>query len=115
MLMVKMAADSLALLRALVTVLFLCGMAGLVLTAVFSFEEPNDMLLLLSSGLLVTAVLAVFVHLGANRRLTRSQKRMWLRQLTGRRALSAWAEYLTCDDLRGATIRFAEEWSDHSP
>jgi hypothetical protein len=50
-------------------------MAGLLLTVVFGFEAPNDTLLLLSSGLLLTAVISVFAHLGFTRRLNRSQKR----------------------------------------
>jgi hypothetical protein len=107
----KTAADSVTLLRGLVTVLFVCAMAGLVLTALFGFEEPNNTLVLLSSGLLFTATLAVFAHLGVTRVLTRSQKRIWLNQLTGRRAIWAWREYLTCDDLRAAAIRFAEQAS----
>jgi O-antigen/teichoic acid export membrane protein len=105
----KAAMDSLTVLRALVTVLSICAVVGLVLTALFGFEEPNDTLLLLSSGLLLTAVAAVFVHLGFTRSLNRSQKRMWLHHLTGRRAVRAWAEYLSCDDLRDAAIRFGEE------
>lgn len=105
------AVDSLTILRALVTVLFLCAMAGLALTAVFGFEEPNSTLLLLSSGMLLTAILAVFVHLGVNRVLDRAQKRIWLHELTGRRALSAWAEYLTCDDLGAAAVRYSEDAS----
>ena len=102
-------ANSLTLLRALVVVLLVCAMTGLVLTAVFGFEEPNTTLLLVSSGSLVTAVLAVFGHLALNRVLDRSQKRMWLTQLTGRRAMFAWAEYLACDDLRAAVRQLAQE------
>jgi len=109
MLLSKGTADSLTLVRALVTVLFVCAMAGLVLTAVFGFEQPNNTLLLLSSGLLLTAIVAVFAHLGLTRVLNRSQKRLWFHQLTGRRAVWAWAEYLTCDDLRAAAMRSAED------
>jgi hypothetical protein len=111
MLMRKMAVDSLTLLRALMTVLFVCAMAGLLLTALFGFEEPNNILLLLSSGLLLTAIAAVFIHLAVNRQLTRSQKHIWLRHLTGRRALFAWTEYLTCNDLPAAARQFSEGMS----
>lgn len=103
--------DSLVLLRAIVTVLLVCATAGLVLTMVFGFEEPNNTLLLLSSGLLLSAIAAVFVHLGVTRRLNRSEKRTWLRQLTGRRAVRAWREYLVSGDVRGAAIRFVREES----
>ena len=114
MLMWKTAGDSVSLLRGLVSVLFVCAMTGLVLTALFGFEEPNYILLPLSSGLLLTALVAAFAHLSVTRVLNRSQKRIWLHQLTGRRAVWAWAEYLACDDLRAAAIRFAEEPSNGS-
>ena len=102
-------ADSLTLLRAFVTVLFVCAMAGLVLTVLFGFEEPNDTLLFLSCGLVLAAIVAVFAHLAATRLLNRAQKRLWLHRLTGRQAASAWAEYLTCDNLRAAASHFAED------
>jgi hypothetical protein len=107
----RIAADSLLLLRALVAVLFACSMAGFVLTMVFGFEEPNEPLLLASSGLLLTAIAAVFAHLGFTRTLNRPQKRIWLRLLTGRRAASAWSEYLSCDDLAATAGRLGEQVS----
>ena len=73
-------------LRMLVTVLFVCGTAGLVLTGLLGFEAPNNPLLLLSSALLLAPVLTVFAHLGLTRALTRPQKRVWLRKLTSRKA-----------------------------
>jgi len=103
----KTAADSRTFLRGLVAVLFVCAMAGLGLTAVFGFEEPDNTLLFLSSGLLLIAIVAVFAHLGVTRVLSRSQKRIWLQQLVGRRAIWAWPEYLSCDDLRAAATRFS--------
>ena len=96
-------------LRTLVTVLSVFAMAGLVITVVLAFEEPNNTLLLLSSGLLVTAIVAVFAHLGVTEELNRSEKRIWLAQLTGRKATWAWSEYLTCDDLRAAAVSFGGE------
>lgn len=107
----KTVPDSLTILRAMVSVLFLCAMTGLALTGLFGFEEPNTALLVLSSTLLLTAILAVFVHLAVNRVLNREQKRIWLHRLTGRRALSAWAEYLSCDDLPAAATRFTGDAS----
>jgi len=104
-------ADSLTLLRAFVSVLVVCAMAGVVLTVLFGFEEANETLLFLSCGLVLAAIVAVFVHLAATRMLNRAQKRLWLHQLTGRRAASALAEYLTCDNLRSAAMRFAEQAS----
>jgi hypothetical protein len=95
-------------LRTVVTVLFVFAIAGLVLTVVFGFEEPNNTLLLLSSGLLLTAILAVFAHLAVTEELNRSEKRIWLAQLTGRKAPWALCEYLTCDDLRATAVSFVE-------
>lgn len=111
----KMATDSRAFLRTFVSVLFICAIAGLVLTAVLGFEEPNDRLLLPASGLLFAAIAAVLMHLAVTRALTRPQKRVWLARLTGRRAPWAWGEYLTCDDLRAAANRFAETDANSHP
>jgi hypothetical protein len=104
----KATTDSRAVVRTCVTVLFVCAMAGLLLTGVFGFETPNERLLILSSGLLLTALVAVLMHVALTGTLTPQQKRVWLRQLTGRRAASAWGEYLTCADPRAAAIRFEE-------
>jgi hypothetical protein len=92
-----------------VTVLFMFAIACLVLLAVLGFEEPNKTLLLLSSSLLLAAIVAVFAHLGVTEELNRSEKRLWLAQLAGRRAPWAWSESLTCDDLRAAAVTFGEE------
>lgn len=101
--------NSATVLRALVTVLFVSAMALLGLTALFGFEEPDDTLLLLASGLLFAAIVAVFTHLWVTPILSRAQKRTWLQQLAGRRAPWALAEYLTCDNLAAAAVRFSEE------
>jgi hypothetical protein len=95
-------------LRVIVLVLVVFGVVGLALTALFGFEEPNNTLLLLSSGLLLAAATAVFAHLSVSRALTARQKRIWLRQLTGRRCAWAFGEYLSCDDLGAAATRFAD-------
>src|SRR5947208_2062673 len=93
-------AGSLTLVRVAVTALFVCAIAGLAITSLVGFEEPNDVLLILSSSLLLIGVLIVFAHLLLTRLLDRWQKRRWFHQLTGRKAVSAWSEYLSCDDLR---------------
>lgn len=96
-------------LRTLVSVLFVFAMAGFVLTVVFGFEEPNNILVLLSSGLLLTAIMAMFAHLAVTEELSRSEKRIWLAHLIGRKAPWAWSEYLTCDDLRATVLKFEDE------
>jgi hypothetical protein len=100
---------SLTLLRTVVTVLFVLAMAGLVLTLVLAFEEPNNTLLLLSSGLLLAVILAVFAHLAVTDELNRSEKRIWLAHLTGREAPWAFGDYLRCDDLRATAASFVEK------
>jgi hypothetical protein len=104
----KAATDPVGLLRAFVTVLCLCSIVGLVLTVVFSFEEPNAPLLLGSAVLLLTAAISVLAHVAFTRVLSRSQKRVWLRLLTGRRAVYAWREYLCSDDLGAAAVRIED-------
>ena len=96
-------------LRLTITVLFVCGIAGLILTAGFGFEAPNDALLAVSAAMLCGAALSVFVHLGVTRTLTRAQKRMWFRHLTGRKAPWAWSDYVSSDDLGQTALRFSEE------
>ena len=103
---------SVTLLRTVVSVLFVFAMAGLLLSVAFGFEEPpNNALLLFSSGLLLIAVLAVFAHLAVTSELNRSEKRLWLARLTGRRAPWALCDYLSCDDLRANAVSVPED--DH--
>jgi len=87
----------------------LFGIAGLVLTATLTFEEPSDILLVVSSMLLFAAPLAVLAHLALTRELSRREKRIWIRQLIGRRAPWALSDYLTFPDRRATAKRLAEE------
>jgi hypothetical protein len=90
-------------------VLNLFGVAGLVLTAMLAFEEPNSALLLVSSLLLFAAPIAVLLHLVVTRELSRQEKRIWTQQLTGRRAPWAFSDYLSSPDRRATAKRLAEE------
>jgi hypothetical protein len=89
--------------------LSLLGIVGLGLTALLGFEKPNNLLLLLFSMLVLAAPVAMLVHLGATRELTRHEKRIWIRELTGPRAPWAFSDYVTCDDRRATARRLAEE------
>jgi Mn2+/Fe2+ NRAMP family transporter len=80
------------------------GTAGAFVTAILGFEEPSNILLLVSSILALAAPVAVLIHLAVTNQLTRHEKRVWLRHLAGSRAPSAFAAYLTADDRR-ATVR----------
>lgn len=96
-------------LLAVCTILSLFGMAGLVLTAALGFEEPNRALLLFSSLLSLAAPVTVLMHLFVTRELSRHEKQIWVRQLTGRRAPWAFSEYLTSRDRRVTAKRLAKE------
>jgi hypothetical protein len=85
------------------------GIAGLGLTALFGFETANTMLLIVSSVLVLAAPVAMLVHLSVTRDLTRHEKRIWIRALTGPRAPWAFSDYVTSDDRRATASRLAEE------
>jgi hypothetical protein len=90
----------------------LLGLAGIALSVLLPFEEPDHALLVLSSALVFTPIASVFAHVKLTGALTRGQRRMWLRQLTGRKAVWALGDYLTCEDLGSAADRFGSESND---
>jgi hypothetical protein len=90
-------------------ILSVFGTVGLCLTALFGFEEPNSTLLLVSSLLVLAAPVAMLVHLVLTRELTRQERRIWIRELTGPRAPWAFSDYLISDDRSAAARRLAEE------
>ena len=90
-------------------VLSLFGVVGLALTGLFAFEKPNSMLLLVSSALVLATPVAMLVHLSATRELTREEKRIWIRELTGPRAPWAFSDYVISDDRPATARRLAEE------
>lgn len=85
--------------------LTIAGAAALAMTVFLGFEEPNALLLLVSAMLLCAAPAAMLSHLATTDELTREEKRIWLRALIGRHALSAWSVYLTSTDRREAIGR----------
>jgi hypothetical protein len=89
--------------------LSVCGMAGLAALGLLGFEEPDTTLLLISSALVFAAPIAVLVHLGFTRELTREEKRIWIHELTGRRAPWAFSDYVTTEDRRATTRKLSEE------
>jgi hypothetical protein len=96
-------------LLAALAVLSLFGIVGLGLTALFGFETPNNMLLLVSSVLVLAAPVVMLVHLCTTRELTRQEKRIWIRALTGPRAPWAFSDYVSSDDRAATARRLAEE------
>jgi hypothetical protein len=90
-------------------ILSLFGTVGLCLTALFGFEEPNSTLLLISSAFVLAAPVTMLVHLTFTRELTRQERRLWIRALTGPRAPWAFSDYLTSEDRPATARRLAEE------
>lgn len=84
------------------------GVVAMAVTLLLGFEEPNGILLLISSILMFTAPAAMLAHLTLTSELTPGEKRIWLRALTGRRAPAAWSEYLTCRNRRDAIGRLRQ-------
>jgi len=75
--------------------LSLLGLAGLVLTFILGFETPNTALLATSGTLTFAAPVAVLWHLAITGTLTTTEKRIWIRELTGAEAWSSISEYNT--------------------
>ena len=84
------------------TLLTIAGAATLALTVFIGFEEPNELLLLISAIFMFASPVAMFAHLAMTDELSQAEKRIWLRALIGRRALAAWSVYMTCADRRAA-------------
>ena len=90
-------------------VLSVLGMAGLAVTAIVGFEEPNNTLLLFSFVVIFAAPVAMLVHLTVTRELTPREKRIWIRQLAGPRGPRVLSAYLTSHDRRATAERLAAE------
>jgi hypothetical protein len=72
------------------------------------FEEPSNVLLLVSSILTLAAPVTVLIHLAVTNQLTPQEKRVWVRHLAGSRAPAAFAAYLTAHDRRAAAMKLAD-------
>jgi Mn2+/Fe2+ NRAMP family transporter len=88
--------------------LTIAGVVAMAVTMLLGFEEPNGILLLVSTILLLTAPVAMLAHLSLTHELTAGEKRIWLRALTGRHAPAAWSVYLTSGNRREAIGRLTE-------
>ena len=88
--------------------LSLLGVVGLLLTLVLGFETPNATLLAVSA-LVFAAPLAALWHFVTTRSLTPTEKRIWMRELTGADVFSALSEYMRSTNLRASAERRAAE------
>ena len=84
--------------------LSLLGLVGLLLALAFGFETPNAALIT-AALLIFAAPLAAVWHFAVTRTLTPTEKRVWIRELTGANAFSAIAEYMRSPDLRAGARR----------
>ena len=90
-----------------VTACSVLGFAGLLLTILLGFEEPNRLLLWISCGLAVAAPIAVLIHLTCTPALTAERKRVWWKAFASGDVFSALSEYLSSPDLGGSADRRA--------
>ncbi len=87
--------------------LSIIGFAGLVVTILLGFEEPNSLLLRTFSAMLLAAPMAVLVHLTCTRSLTPERKRIWWKEFASAEIWSAFSEYLLSSDLGASADRRA--------
>jgi hypothetical protein len=73
----------------------LCGVAGLAVNLILSFEEPHPGLLTACAILLLAAPLAMVTHFIVTPELTPTEKRLWVRALRGRRSVRVIAAYFS--------------------
>lgn len=83
----------------------LLGGAGLVLTVVFGFEDPDLRWLAGSGALLAVAPLGLLLHLAFTGDLSRRDKRLWLESFAGMKDPRLFPEYFTSRSRSLATRR----------
>ena len=91
----------------ILVVLTVVGIAGLVLTTMLAFEEPNMSLLLVSGAMMLAAPIAPLLHLGVTHGLTHDEKRIWLKEFGSQKGWSALSEYLSSPNLSESAKRRA--------
>ncbi len=83
------------------------GLAGVLLTFVLGFEEPNTALAVLSAAMVLAAPIAVLLHLALTASLSPAEKRVWWNDFASAEIWSAMSEYLSSGDLIAAAQRRA--------
>ena len=71
-----------------------CGIALLLLTLLIGFESANAPMLWTAAGAMCAAPLLTLVHLHLRGDLSLSQRRRWMKALTGNKAPRAFGDYL---------------------
>jgi hypothetical protein len=95
--------------RGTLEVLTVAGIAGLVVTTMLGFEEPQTPMLLVSGAMTLAAPITVLVHMSVTRGLTHDEKRIWLKELGSAEVWSALSEYLSSPNLSGSARRRAQD------
>ena len=90
-------------------VVSLLGLVGLGVTVFVAFEEPNSMMLLFSSIMLLAALVALALHLMMTKELSPEARRTWLRELTSARSGEALWTYLHSDDRATTAETFTKQ------
>jgi len=101
--------------RDVLVVLTVAGIAGVVVTTMLGFEEPDTRMLLVSGAMVLAAPVAALLHLSVTRRLTHDEKRIWLKEFRSSRIWSALAEYLSSANLSESARRRAHDASRTPP
>ena len=81
----------------------LCGLAGLVVTMAWGFEEPHAGLLFVSGALLASAPVGMLLHLASTSELSMLEKRLWLRALMRRGGQRLATRYFRAGERRVVT------------
>lgn len=93
----------------ILAVLTVVGIAGIVVTAMLGFEEPNTPMLLVFGAMTLAAPVTALVHLSVTRGLTHGEKRIWLREFGSAEVWSALSEYLSSTNLSESAKRRAQD------
>ncbi len=101
--------------RDTLVVLTVAGIAGVVITTMLGFEEPDTRMLLVSGAMMLAAPVAALLHLSVTRELTHDEKRIWLKEFRSARIGSALAEYLSSANLSESARRRAQDASRTPP
>jgi hypothetical protein len=96
-------------------VLTVAGIAGIVVTTMLGFEEPDTPMLLVSGAMMLAAPIGALLHLSVTRGITHDEKRIWLKEFRSARIGSALAEYLSSANLSESARRRAQDASKRQP
>jgi hypothetical protein len=95
--------------KGILAVLTMVGIAGIVMTTMLGFEQPNVPMLVVSGAMMLAAPITALMHLSVTRALTRDEKRIWLKEFGSAEVWSALSEYLSSNNLRKSAKQRAQD------